>query len=381
MPSQQQPISKKNIIYYLRKLLPYSQTFIPAQGESLSAYRVLYVGIDRVTGNNNLLPEERIITFSEVALWELFWKRVFYRIGIIPPHIVKQLKTLSPSLIHAHFGPPGIQASILSQKLRIPLIVTFRGYDVTREESTIHYAYQQRRQQMFKKASCCIAVSEFIGSKLIEKGCPPDKIIVHYTGIDVDKFTPDPEVLRKPTVLFVGRLIQKKGCEYLIRAMAKVQQVMPHVELVIIGDGELRYQLEKLAADSLSRYRFLGVQSPAQVKAWMNRVFLLVSPSVTSDNGDAEGLPNVILEAQAMGLSVVASLHAGIPEAITNGETGFLIRERDWETLAKYILTLLQNAQLRERFALAGRKQIEQKFHLKRNTAKLEEIYNSILEG
>jgi colanic acid/amylovoran biosynthesis glycosyltransferase len=176
-------------------------------------------------------------------------------------------------------------------------------------------------------------------------------------------------------------LVEKKGCDLLIRAMSKVQKSMPEVELVILGDGRLRTELEKLAGELLSRYRFLGAQPADVVRDWMNRSLVFAAPSVTSATGEAEGLPTVILEAQAMGLPVVSSVHAGIPEAVIHGETGFLIEEGEWEHLAEYLSTLLGNAELRGRFAVAARRRVEQEFNLQRNARRLEQIYDDVLQA
>ena len=89
--------------------------------------------------------------------------------------------------------------------------------------------------------------------------------------------------------------------------------------MVVLGDGILRSSLESLAGSLLSNYCFLGVQQPEVVKEWMNKAFLLGAPRVTTATGESEGLPIVILEAQAMGLPVISSIHAGIPEAIIDG--------------------------------------------------------------
>src|SRR5206468_551438 len=102
-----------------------------------------------------------------------------------------------------------------------------------------------------------IAVSQFIASRLRAQGFPDEKIRQHYVGIDVQKFTPDASASRQQMVLFTGRLVEKKGCEHLIRAMADVQASAPDCELVIIGDGPLRVQLETLAKTTLRRVRFL----------------------------------------------------------------------------------------------------------------------------
>lgn len=374
----------KRIIVYRDELLPYSETFIPAQVENFSSYTGFYVGTSRSLGAQLPIPKDRSMALSDIVKLTVRQKKLLHLLlnltGLGYPGWFSRLKELSPCLIHAHFGLDGLWALPIARKLGIPLIVTFHGYDITMTDYGLFYRfYLWRRHQLFREASYCIAVSNFIRSKLIEKGCASDKVIVHYVGIDVEKFRPDVNVPREPIVLFVGRLVEKKGCAWLIRAIAKVQAEKPEVELVILGDGPLRRQLEELAGQLLHRYTFLGVQPPEVVHSWMNRALLLSAPSVTASDGDSEGLPTVLMEAQAMKLPVVSTIHAGIPEAVIHGETGFLAQEKDWETLAKYILTLVSDAQLRDRFAIAGRKRVDQEFNLKRNSAKLEAIYDRIL--
>ncbi len=105
---------------------------------------------------------------------------------------------------------------------------------------------------------------------------------------------------------------------------------------------------------------------------------LKISITITTATGESEGLSIVILEAQAMGLPVISSIHPDIPEAIIHEETGFLAQEKDWESLAKYILTLFENMELREKFSTLGRRRIKTEFNLKLNAVKLEEIYDNI---
>lgn len=375
----------KNVLVYRDTLLSYSETFITAQVESLSSYSGFYAGVCRYVGSESLIAENRSIVLSEMVSLPKLWRVLFKLNGVIHPSWLNTIKTYSPSLIHAHFGTDGVWTLPLARELRIPLLVTFHGADITVSDRNqaksrpLDWLYIMRREQLFKEAKLCIAVSEFIRSKLIKKGCPEEKTLVHYIGVDVDKFRPDYSVQRTPTVLFVGRLVEKKGCEYLIRAMAHVQKVMPEAELIIIGDGALRLKLEELAAQLLHNYRFLGKQPSSVVQSWMNKASCLCAPSITASTGDSEGLPTVIIEAQAMGVPVISTIHSGIPEAIVHEETGFLTQECDWEALVKYILLLLQNEQIRGKMSLAGRKYVEQKFNLKENTLKLEEIYNNIL--
>jgi glycosyltransferase involved in cell wall biosynthesis len=155
---------------------------------------------------------------------------------------------------------------------------------------------------------------------------------------------------------------------------------MPEVELVIIGDGPLGPTLKQLAKETLHRYRFLGVQPPESVQAWMNRAKVFCVPSVTATSGDSEGFGMVFAEAQAMGLPVVSCATGGIPEAVAHGETGFLVAERDWEGLAGYILLLLKKDGLWHRFSVAGQSRTRALFNLQKQTRVLEETYKQVLE-
>ena len=111
----------------------------------------------------------------------------------------------------------------------------------------------------------------------------------------------------------------------------------------------------------------------------MNRANVLCAPSITAATGDSEGLPNVVTEALAMQLPVIGSIHAGIPEAVVHGETGFLTAERDWEAIAEHLLVIFNNPEMRNQMAIAGRQRIEQQFDQKHSIAKLEALYSEIL--
>jgi len=379
---------EKRVIIYRDELLPYSETFIPAQVENFSVYTGVYVGTTRCRHKGYPLPSEQTLVLSEVEKFTPRRKQLFFLTGLGYPHWFERLHSLSASLIHAHFGFDGVRALILKRRLKLPLLVTFYGYDITvnqpslgdsREQYDFWYRfYLWQRQTLFKQVDCCIAISDFIRAKLIENGCPEDKIKVIYLGIDPDQFKPDLTRPREPVVLFVGRLVSKKGCNYLIQAMANVQAIKPELELVVIGDGKLRPDLEQQAAASLKRYRFLGAQPPEVIQSWMNRALLLSAPSITADNGNSEGLCVVTLEAQAMRLPVIASFHGGMQEAVLHNQTGLLADEGDWQAIAQHILTLAQNPDLREKFAIAGRQRVEQDFNVKRNTTTLEAIYDQI---
>lgn len=370
-------------ILFSSLLLPPSQTFVKAQGEQLKQFVPYYVGSRLVQGL--ALPQERTVVINQGNTLGKIEEFLFKCSGF-SPKLYKHLRQLNPVLVHAQFGLSGALALPLTRSLDIPLLVHFRGADVTttattqtRYTSLNHWVYFQRRNALKKEARLFITVSKFIREKLLEQGFPDDRVITHYNGVNINQFCPDRQIPRKPIVLFVGRLVEKKGCEYLIQAMERIQVEQPEVELVMIGDGPLRASLEASAAQYLRRYQFLGTQPASVVKNWMNRACLLAAPSITSQQGDSEGLPNVVVEAQAMGLPVISTLHAGIPEAVIHGETGFLTTERDAQGLAEYSLRLLKDDFLWQHFSVNGRERMELYFDRAKQTQALEKIYQLIL--
>lgn len=373
------------VVYRYGYLLPFSETFIRAQGEGLRRFTPYYVGLRR--RHKVPLPVERTIAVNQGGLTGNA-QEALYKMWDVAPGLYRRVKKLSPVLIHAHFGPDGVKALPLARSLQVPLLVTFWGFDATmtdeyalRSAHRGHRAYLRHRETLKREARLFIAVSEFIKEKLVEKGFPPEKIVVNYNAVDTDTFRPDPTVPREPVVLFVGRLVEKKGVEYLIRSMALVQEDMPDAKLVIIGDGPLRRGLEELATRVVNRCEFLGVQPPHVVREWMNRALMLGVPSITASTGDSEGMPTVVLEAQAMGLPVVGTTHSGIPEAVVHGETGFLVAERDWEDLAGYIVRLLRDEVLWQRFSRSGQERMHDKFSVRNQIGALENVYDRVVQG
>lgn len=373
-----------NVIIFNSLLLPPSQTFIRDPAEKLQRFTAYYVGSRRVPGLD--LPLDRTLVINQGNILGKLEEQLFKLSGFAP-RLYAQVQQLKPVLIHAQFGLSGALMLPWARSLRIPLLVHYRGSDATtteessRHTSLNHWIYFQRKETLKREARLFITVSKFIKDKLLEQGFPSEKIIPHYHGVDLDQFHPNPDIPRESIVLFVGRLTEKKGCEYLIQSMAKVQSELPEAELVVIGDGPLKPSLETLAAKLLHRYQFLGIQPPKVVKNWMNRSRLLAAPSVTASDGDAEGLPNVVLEAQAMALPVVSTTHAGIPEAVIHGKTGFLTLERDVEGLAVYSQRLLQDSDLWKCFSTKGREHVETNFDRTKQTRVLEDIYEAILRG
>jgi colanic acid/amylovoran biosynthesis glycosyltransferase len=368
-------------LIYRDFLLPASETFIKNQAEGLRRFEPYFAGLSLVDGL--ALPPERVIAiYGQGGLRRL--SNALFNQTSLSPRLLRDVWRIEPRLVHAHFGFDASRILPLCRVLRLPLLVTFHDYDVSTTDPELlklgGYAstYIRRRPSLNAYAHTLIAVSSFIKGRAIAKGFSAEKIVVHYIGIDVDAFQLSPAERREPIVLFVGRLVAKKGCEDLLRAMALVQKQHPEVELVVAGDGPLREGLERQAAATLGRYRFVGRVTPQEVRDWHARARVFCLPSVTAENGETEGLPISILEAQATGLPVVSTMHAGIPEAVVEGETGLLAPERAFEKLGAQIAALLENPELAGRLSRAARQRVVTNFNLKTQNARLEEIYAKV---
>lgn len=340
----------------------------------------MYAGSRRVAGLD--LPEEHIYILNPGDIRGKCRELCFKLTGFAPD-FMKQLGALNPVLVHAHYGKNGLQALPIANNLKIPLIVTFHGSEVTITDLRYHKPslgfrhYLANKQKLKKSRALFLAVSDFIRRKLLEQGFPADRVLVHYTGVDTKKFQPA-SIEAGPLILFVGRLEDIKGTQFLIRAAAEVQRELPAAELVLIGEGSLRADLEELAKQSLRRYRFLGARTSEEVREWMNRASVVCVPSITRPSGEEEGFGMVSAEAQAVAKPVVAFHSGAIPEVVCHGRTGFLAPERDWKCLAGYLMTLLKSDELRKRFGSAGREWVVRQFDLEQRTRVLEGIYASV---
>jgi glycosyltransferase involved in cell wall biosynthesis len=213
----------------------------------------------------------------------------------------------------------------------------------------------------------------------MEAGFPESKLIVHYIGVDLHQFSAQHAPLKDEIVLFVGRLVEKKGCEHLLHAMRIVQRRVDKARLVVVGDGPLRGRLSELASGLGVRCEFLGVLSSSMICNQLNAAKVFCVPSVTARNGDSEGLGMVFLEAQAMGLPVVSFDHGGIPEAVCHGKTGLLAPEGNHEVLADHILRYLLEPEFASVCGRSGAERVRTGFDLRKQTEKLEQLYEDVI--
>jgi colanic acid/amylovoran biosynthesis glycosyltransferase len=376
-------VSFPQVAIFRQELLPMSETFILDQAMALRGFAPQFVGLTRVARSLPLPGTPAVLTEIEQPFSSLHLRA--YRRGLPASRFFHNVASGGPALVHAHFAPDGVAAMPLAAYLKIPLIVTLHGYDITvcsrrfRRNPLERAFYRQRLRQLWQQAELFICISEFIRQRALAAGFPENKLRMHYTGIDARKFRPR-DISREPgLIVFVGRLVEKKGCAFLLEALRRLRGHVPDLHAVIIGEGNLRGDLERKAEELSLPVVFLGSQNSDVVRSWLARAQIFCVPSVTAADGDSEGFGMVFAEAQAMGTPVISFRHGGIPEAVADGETGILLKEGDAAGLASAIELLLCNPQEWARLGRAGIAHVASRFDLAARTAELEEIYREVI--
>ncbi len=287
-------------------------------------------------------------------------------------------------IVHCHFGPNGNLAALLKDvgAIKGKIVVAFHG--------EAGYVGEKRHEKgfapLFEKGDLMLPMSEREKQSLIKLGCPPQKIVVHRMGVDLSKFAFVP---RRPRgdgavhLLTVARLVEKKGIEYAIKAVAKVAQRHPQITYSVVGDGPLRAELASLI-ESLSvdgKIKLLGWRRQEEIVEFMKGADILLAPSVTSADGDQEGIPVALMEAMAQGLPVLSTWHSGIPELVQDGQSGFLVPERDAEALADRLEYLVEHPKLWAEMGKAGRDYVEKHYNINTLNDRLIQLYQRLLAG
>ncbi|MEZ5504423.1 MAG: glycosyltransferase [Halioglobus sp.] len=268
-------------------------------------------------------------------------------------------------LIHAHWlVPQGLVAALLPRDLRLPFVVTSHGGDLF----TLGRGPFKRllRFVLGRAAAVTVVSSELF--QTVQRLVPERQVnaSVHHIpmGVDVAHFAQAARDAPKPAdlptdgqiILFAGRLAQKKGVGVLIDALAATDGPLAKAKLVVIGDGPLRSTLVSYVQNRqlTSRVLFLGARHHGDLPAYMAAADVFVLPSVEAADGDKDGLPVTLIEAAACSLPAVASDIAGVPEFVTDGYNGLLVRPGDSEALRAALQGLLTDAGKRSSLAAAA---------------------------
>lgn len=311
----------------------------------------------------------------------------FFKLGK-PAASLRLLYTAIPALgkepydiIHCQFGTLS-NWGMWFRKINSPaakLIVSFRGFDISQE---IHQQGDRVYNRIFAEADFFLTNCEFFKQRLLKLGCDEKKLVVHYSGIDCNQFfyTPRLPTDGKVQIATTGRLVEKKGIEYTIRAVAKLANHY-NIEYNIIGDGPLLEELQQLIQElNVSNIvKLLGKKTSSEIIQILNTAHIFIAPSVTASNGNQDAPINVLKEAMCLGLPVISTFHGGIPELVQDGVSGFLVPERDADALAQKLSYLLEHPEIWNSMAQAGRAYVEKYFDMHKLNSELVEIYQQLL--
>lgn len=304
-----------------------------------------------------------------------------------------RLREAGLSLVHGHFGPdtryflPSIRAAGL------PFIASFHGYDATSFPRKWYGLGRRYLAPVFAEARLITVVSEYMRGLLVGLGCPEQKLRVHHVGIDLERF---PFAVRRPpaspqepiVAVHVARFVPKKGHAFLLEALAVVrrlhesQGILPRpLQVQLIGDGPLRADIERLSIElGLQGWvECVGYQPHPQVAERLRGAHVYLQPSITPPDGDQEGIPTTLMEAQAVGLPAIATRHAGIPELVRDGESGWLVAEHDVEGLARVLIEFCHQPQRWAEMGHAGRRLVEAEFNAAVQARRIEALYDEAL--
>lgn len=271
---------------------------------------------------------------------------------------------MDAEVLICHFGDVGQLGSDLKRMgYRGKVVTFFHGYDVaaTFKHADLYLA-------LFREGDLFLPISQFWKQRLIEIGCSPDKVKVHHMGIDTNAFEfkarSAPE--GRARIISVGRLVEKKGHEYSIRAVRRLVDANIDVEYAIVGGGPLTERLSELIIELGLEDRVIlaGEVTHQDLLKMYEGAHIFMLPSVTASSGDMEGIPMVLMEAMAMGMPVISTYHSGIPELVEDEVSGYLVPERDIDRLTDATIRLLDHSDRWPDMGRAGRAKVISEFNL-----------------
>lgn len=290
------------------------------------------------------------------------------------------LRANRPDVVHAHFAPNACAVAAACKAVGVPLVVSFRGFDAS---ASLRNSYWRREiRAMLGIARAAIVVSEEMRGRIAElspRGLPVATI---HAGKEPAEYAFNPKPSRGTELISVGRLTEKKGHDDAIRATAQARRSGLDARLKIIGAGPLRQPLEKLARELQIRehVKFEGSLDHVRVKELMARADYMILASRTARNGDMEGIPNVLKEAQLLGVPFVATKHGGTSDAVPEMMRQELVDEGDWHALAARLSALhaLPGDALASRL-VTSRLHIEKHFSLAAEVRAHVDLYRGVL--
>ena len=360
-----------------------TQTFISQDVHYLSQkHDLLFLCI--IAQGVNLSTSEtkvKILNFKHHYIYKKLWQYdiyLSYHNKKFKQELNQIINEFNPDVIHCQFGIESVKLIDNLENNNIPLVIQFRGYDASSMLYKSSYV-SKLKQILNKKNYYSIFVANSLRENLKKHAINTEKSIILHSGIDLNKFTRKENIKNTTfTFLQISSLNEKKGHEYTLKAFAKflALETSKNFKLIITGDGRRKDILIALAKKlSIFEYiEFIGFVSQKEAKSLLEKADVFVHHSITPSNGDEEGIPNAIIEAMAMELPIISTYHAGIPELVTDGVNGYLVREKDIDTYALRMHNILNWGKL-----TINRDVVANEFEIHKHIHKLELFYHSMI--
>ena len=343
----------------------------------------------RTVGGAHRFPAPVRVLTERRRAWTRAYRRYVLRQDAcvhnqIPETLQALVAELRLRLVHVFFGTKAVFYLPALESIEIPVSVSFHGADVSQCEHDP--SYRGALGALFARADTVMARSGHMASELTRLGCDEGKLWINRAGIPLDEFESVDRVRSAGhpfTVIQICRLIPKKGLRDTLEAFQRLRVELPEARLCIVGDGEQR---EALAAEVEERglgaaVTLTGFVDPSELRRLLAEADLFVHPSVTTPQGDHEGIPNSLLEAMATGLAPIATRHAGIPEAVAHGERGWLVDERAPDQIAERMLWCARNPQALREAGTCAREFVQREHGLPERMKRLDEKYAELISA
>ncbi|WP_205956581.1 glycosyltransferase [Pantoea stewartii] len=286
---------------------------------------------------------------------------------LLPAIVANARQTYEADVFLVHFGYAGALANKLRELgiLKGKQATVFHGADISRRH--ILDEHKQDYRNLFQQSELMLPISHLWQNKLIEMGCPPEKIHVTRMGIEPEKFNFQPrDGFHTPLrIVSVARLTEKKGLDVAVKASAMLKQRGGQFQYTIIGNGDQDKMMRDFIANESMQdcVTMPGFKPQEEIRKALSDADIFLLPSKTAADGDMEGIPVALMEAMAVGLPVVSTFHSGIPELIENNVSGWLVKEDDADALADTLLKLSQGEVDVAPVVAAARQKVETEFN------------------
>ncbi len=351
----------------------YSETFIDEQIKQLAPIEVLYEGWlpSRTYSGKSIYPFPLSLLIVRGTLRNLF--PVFFK-KIYQHFLIKFLRTNQIDAFLANYGPLGANIYEACIAANIPYSIVFLGFDANEKKTLTQYhaAYKA----MLPRAQAVIVVAQSMQENLEAIAGPLNNLHFIPCGVDTAKFKPAGSKSDTFTFISVARFAEKKGPIHSLKAFTKVFQQIPIARLLMVGDGPMWEEAKSYVSENhLEKHVFfLGAKSQDEYLPLLQSANVFIQHSIITKAGDSEGTPVAILEAAACGLPTVSTRHAGIPDAVIEGETGILTDEHDIDAMAEACIFLAQNPLEAEKMGIAARQHVSEKYDVVKLSQKIKSI-------